>query len=141
MANIIVVPRMLVELPGRKGIGKLESTADGRCAVTIFHSILHIETIALAPLSIGRAYLSRQTRVYVRIGDRFRVGRVTNYLMQENGLVDYEVRFPNGKQSDFCEVEIFVRPWDAPEDPAEILAAGGAESQFLHDRAERSPRA
>jgi ATP-dependent helicase HepA len=27
-----------------------------------------------------------------------------------------------------------VRPWNAPDDPAEILAAGGAESQFLYDR-------
>ena len=129
-----------VELPGRKGLGKLESAADGRCAVTVFHSILRIETIGLAPDDIRRAYLSPQTRVYVRHGDRFRVGRVTNYLIHDNGLVDYEVRFPNGKQSDFGEVDLFVRPWDAPEDPAEILAAGGAESQFLHDRRQSAIR-
>ncbi|WP_287226402.1 SNF2-related protein [Mesorhizobium sp.] len=42
--------------------------------------------------------------------------------------------FPNGKRQDFSEIDLFVRPWNAPEDPAEILAAGGAESQFLHDR-------
>jgi ATP-dependent helicase HepA len=60
--------------------------------------------------------------------------------VHENGLVDYEIRFPNGKQSDFSEVDLFVRPWDAPEDPAEILAAGGAESQFLHDRRQSAIR-
>jgi ATP-dependent helicase HepA len=131
---------MLVELPRRKGIGKLESAADGRCTVSVFHSILRAETIELSSADIARAYLSPQTRVYVRHDECFRVGRVTNYLMRENGLVDYEVRFPNGKQSDFSEVDLFVRPWDAPEDPAEILAAGGAESQFLHDRRESAIR-
>ena len=129
-----------VELPRRKGLGKLESAADGRCAVTVFHSILRIETISLAPEDIRRAYLSPQTRVYVRHGDGFRVGRVTNYFIHDNGLVDYEVRFPNSKQSDLSEVDLFVRPWDAPEDPAEILAGGGAESQFLHDRRQSAIR-
>ena len=99
-----------------------------------FIPYLETETIDLALSDIGRAYLSPQTRVYVRHDDRFRVGRVTNYQVHENGLVDYEIRFPNGKQSDFSEIDLFVRPWNAPEDPAEILAAGGAESQFLHDR-------
>lgn len=131
---------MLVELPGRKGIGKLESAAGGRCVVAVFHSILRTDTIGLDLSDIGRAYLSPQTRVYARQGDRFCVGRVTNYLMKENGLVDYEVRFPNGRQSDFSEVDLFVRPWGAPEDPAEILGAGGAESQFLHDRRQSAIR-
>ncbi|HPB23860.1 MAG TPA: hypothetical protein PLL48_16215, partial [Novosphingobium sp.] len=31
-------------------------------------------------------------------------------------------------------IDLFVRPWNAPEDPAEMLAAGAAESQYLHDR-------
>lgn len=63
-----------------------------------------------------------------------RVGRISDYLQHENGLITYEVRFPNGKQKDFSEVDLFVRPWNAPEDPAEMLAAGAAESQYLHDR-------
>ena len=62
------------------------------------------------------------------------MGRVTNYLIRNNGLVEYEVRFPNGRQADFRETRLFVRAWNAPEDPAEVLAAGGAESQYLHDR-------
>lgn len=125
---------MFVALPRRKGVGKLESVANGRCSVSIFHSILRSEIVDLPIDEISRAYLSPQTRVYVRDGEHFRIGRVTSYLRKANGLIDYEVRFPNHRQNDVSELDLFVRPWNAPEDPAEILASGGAESQFLHDR-------
>ncbi len=125
---------MLVELPGQKGVGKLHSAAEGRCVVSIFHSIQRSEDIECEVGAVVRAYLSPQTRAYVLDDERMRVGRISDYLQQENGLVTYEVRFPNGKQKDFSEIDLFVRPWNAPEDPAEMLAAGGAESQYLHDR-------
>src|SRR5690242_1337575 len=127
---------MFVELPGRKGLGKLESVVDRNCTITVFHSILRTETVNLDFDEVSRGYLSRQTRVYVRDSNRFRVGRVTDYLKHDNGLLDYEVRFPNGNRKDISELNLFVRPWGAPEDPAEVLAAGGAESQYLHDRRE-----
>jgi len=125
---------MFVGLPGHKGIGKLEAAADGRCTISVFHSIRRTQTIECPTSEVERAYLSPQTRAYVRDDDRMRVGRVTHYLQQDNGLVTYEVRFPNGKERDVSELNLFVRPWQAPEDPAEILAAGGAETQYLHDR-------
>lgn len=125
---------MLVELPGQKGVGKLQSAADGRCVISIFHSIQRSEDIECEVGAVARAYLSPQTRAYVLDDDRMRVGRISDYLQQENGLVTYEVRFPNGKQKDFSEIDLFVRPWNAPEDPAEMLAAGATESQYLHDR-------
>jgi ATP-dependent helicase HepA len=90
--------------------------------------------LQLPVAAISRAYLSPQTRVYVRDEERFRVGRVADFLVGENGLVDYEVRFPNGKRADFSELSLHLRPWSAPDDPAEILASGGAETQYLHDR-------
>lgn len=125
---------MLVALPGGRGIGKLCAGADGRCTVEVFHSAVRQDLYEFASDELERSYLSPQTRVYVKRGDRFRVGRVTNYLRHDSGLVDYEVRFPNGQQSDFSETELYVRPWNAPDDPAEVLAEGGAESQFLHSR-------
>ena len=125
---------MFVGLPGHKGIGKLETAVDGRCAISVFFSITSTETIECSANDIERAFLSPQTRAYAWVDDRMRVGRVTDYLQQANGLVSYEVRFPNGKTRDVSELDLFVRPWNLPEDPAEILAAGGAESQFLHDR-------
>lgn len=125
---------MFVELPGLKGVGKLEAVADGNCSVSVFQSFSRFETIEFAESAIRRAYLSPQTRVYVLDEECMRVGRIRDYLRNENGLITYEVRFPNGKQQDFSEIDLFVRPWNAPEDPAEMLAAGGAESQYLHDR-------
>lgn len=125
---------MLVELPGHMGVGKLDAVADGRCTVTVFYSILRSATTEMSLDDLARAYLSPQTRVYVRDEERFRVGRVTNYLPKDNGLIDYEIRFPNNQKRDISELDLYVRPWNAPEDPAEILAGGGAESQFLHDR-------
>ena len=125
---------MLVELPGRKGIGKLLSTNNGRCVVSIFYSILSSVEIACDTNGVARAFLSRQTRAYVFDDERMRVGRIIDYFQQANGLITYEVRFPNGKQSDFSEIDLFVRPWNVPEDPAEMLAARCGESQYLHDR-------
>jgi ATP-dependent helicase HepA len=125
---------MIVALPGGRGVGKLRSANNNRCTVEIFYSIVHQDFCEFEASELERAYLSPQTRVYVRDGERFKVGRVTHYLRHDSGLVDYEVRFPNGRQADFSETDLFVRPWNAPGDPAEVLGAGGAESQFLHSR-------
>lgn len=125
---------MLVELPGRSGIGKLVSESGGNCVISVFRSITRSERLTVPLVDLKRGYLSRQTRVYVRKGESFRLGRVTRYFRRDDGLIDYEIRFPNGSIADLSEVELHVRPWNAPDDPAEVLAAGGAESQFLHDR-------
>ena len=102
--------------------------------VSVFNSAIRTEAVVIRSADLARAYLSSQTRVYVRVGDRFRIGRVANYQISDNGLVDYEIRFPNGKRADISEVHLYVRPWSAPDDPADVIACGGAESQFLHDR-------
>lgn len=125
---------MLVSLPQKRGVGKLEAVVGGTCSVAVFRSIIRSEIVQFPVAALSRAYLSPQTRVYVRDDERFRVGRVTDFLIGQNGLVDYEVRFPNGRRADFSELSLFIRPWSAPDDPAEVLARGGAESQFLHDR-------
>jgi len=138
--NVVLFKGMLVELPGQKGIGKLQSAGDGRCVISIFHSIQRSEDIECEITALARAFLSPQTRAYVLDEDRMQVGRINNYLQQENGLITYEVRFPNGKVRDFNEIDLFVRPWNAPEDPAEMIAVGGAESQFLHDRRQAALR-
>ncbi|SOY40285.1 Type III restriction enzyme, res subunit [Cupriavidus phytorum] len=125
---------MLVFLPDGKGIGKLQGVSGDTCSVSVFRSIVRSDVVRMPVSTVSRAYLSPQTRVYVRDEGRFRVGRIADFLIGERGLVDYEVRFPNGKRADFSELCLYMRPWSAPDDPAEILASGGAESQYLHDR-------
>ena len=125
---------VLVELPKQRGVGKLLSATNGRCIVSIFYSMHRSNEIECDVGDVAHAFLSPQTRAYVMDDERMRVGRISDYFLHENGLVTYELSFPNGKQKDISEIDLFVRPWNAPEDPAEMLAAGAAESQFLHDR-------
>lgn len=125
---------MLVNLPDGSGVGKLQAVQGEMCSVAVFRSIIRSETVQLPVAAISRAYLSPQTRVYIRDETRFRVGRVVDFLIGDDGLVEYEVRFPNGKRAEFSELALHLRPWSAPEDPAEVLVNGGAETQFLHDR-------
>ena len=126
---------MLVGLPKGGGIGKLESASDGRCLVSIFFSLIRREIIELDVAELTRGYLSPQTRAYVFDCEQMRVGRVINYLPLDGGLVTYEVRFPNGKQGDFSEIDLFVRDLGTPpRDPCRNARSGAAESQFLHDR-------
>jgi ATP-dependent helicase HepA len=124
---------MLLALPEGRGVGKLEGMNGDVCDVSVFYSIVRSETVSYPVKSLARAYLSPQTRVYALDGDRYRAGRVSDFLTGNHGLITYEVRFPNGKIKDFSETDLFLRPWNAPDDPAEVLAGGGAESQFLHD--------
>ena len=132
---------MLVSLPDGSGVGKLQSVENKQGLVSIFYSIVRSENVRLPLAKLGRAYLSPQTRVYVSLDDRFKVGRVVDYWGRNDaGLIEYEIRFPNGNIAKLCESEIFLRPWRTPDDPSEVLANGGAESQFLHDRRQAALR-
>lgn len=130
----MLIPGMFIELPHGRGLAKLESVSGSGSTVTIFRSIRNVETLDLEVAKLRRGYLSPQTRVYVRDRKQTRVGRVIGFFQRENGLIDYEIRFPNGKVEDLSEHSLQVRPWNAPEDPAEMLAIGASETQFLHDR-------
>lgn len=140
-SNAALVPGVLVKLPGDRGVGKVVSTDGENYTLSVFYSIVRSTNIQLPSAQVRRAYLSPQTRVYVRLADRYRIGRIVNYMLQDGGVVEYEVRFPNGKQADVSERDLYVRPWAAPEDPANVLAAGGAESQYLFDRREAATSA
>lgn len=129
----MLIKGMLLALPEGRGVGKLEAVDGDVCDVSVFYSIVRTETVSYPIKLLSRAYLSPQTRVYVLDNGGYRVGRVSDFLTGNDGLVTYELRFPNGVVKDFNEAHLFLRPWSAPDDPAEVLAAGGGESQFLHD--------
>ncbi len=124
-----------VLLPDGSGIGRLDSVSDQEAIVTLFHSFIELEEVRLPATRLVRAFLCPGTRVYLISEDGIpKIGRVINYDISENGYVDYEVQFPNRRIEYFPEIDLRVRCWRARGNPADILAAGIGEAQFLHDR-------
>lgn len=118
----------------RYGIGKLVAVNGSQGRVSFFHSITENEERPYPLASLGRAHLSPQTRVYVHDETgRWRVGRVL-WHFDETSQVWYEVRFPNKHQAKFPETMLQVRCLQPKVDPTEVLAYGGIETQFFHDR-------
>ena len=124
----------LVELPYKRGIGKVVDRQGEFFNVSVFLSIGQETLFQVQDSDLIRAFLAPQTRAYVQHNDKMSVGRVVGWGQEPDGSIDYELRFPNGWTAEVSETEIYVRPWFVAADPAETLAAGGAESQFLHDR-------
>ncbi len=125
---------MFVELPDRRGFGKVLKAHDDSCEVRLFHSIDHSEVVQYDPAAVERAFLSPQTRVYVRTREGWRFGRVQGFDPATAPWITYTVRFPNNVVGDFDEQALEVRVFDPHADPSEVLAHGGGETQFLHDR-------
>jgi ATP-dependent helicase HepA len=79
--------------------------------------------------------LPRETRVFVQLSStQWRVGRVLGSLRHSDGSFEYDVKFPNDQRADIPETLLHVRCLDTFADPAGILAAGCAETQFFADR-------
>src|SRR3974390_1360847 len=79
--------------------------------------------------------LPAQTRVFLQTNlGNWRVGRVKDKVQASDGAFVYELKFPNVEEADIHEDKIFVRCLDGFADPAEILAARCAETQFYADR-------
>ena len=124
----------LVELPDQKGIGKVVERRGENFEVSIFGAVGQDATVEVPESKLRRAFLAPQTRAYVQFDERTFVGRVIGWAQEPDHSIDYELQFPNGRKAELSETEIQVRPWFTWADPAETLAAGAAESQFLHDR-------
>lgn len=116
------------------GIGQATKVAEGRCTIRFFKSVGSTFDLDYDTKRVRRAYLPPQTRVY--LPDEFgvwSVGRILQYWF-EDGEISYDVRFPNQKELRVPEYILSVRCSLPVDDPTGILAAGGMESQFLHDR-------
>ncbi len=113
---------------------KLLQIEDGIAEVEFFHSVVE-RVIQRFPVDrILRLELQKQTRVFVEEQPgHWRVGRVTSHLNDDVTATIYNVRFANRKSRDIPETELYVRCLDKFADPAENLAAGCAETQFLAD--------
>lgn len=125
---------MLVTLPGRRGVGTLLAAGGDRCQVSLFHSITKSVVDDFAPDALSRALAGPETRVYVQESNIWKVGRIRGYDTTGLPWVEYQVRFPNGAMADVREDRLRVRVFEPHADPAEVLACGGGETQYLHDR-------
>ena len=116
------------------GIGQITSIKDDLCTVKFFKSVSDEFEIVYVTSELRSAYLSPQTRAYHRDEDGiWSIGRIIDYALAGREL-SYDVRFPNGRERRISEGDIRVRCLQPVDDPAAVLAAGGMESQFLHDR-------
>ena len=123
-----------VYVPEDRHIGKVVGINKHKVEVSFFHSMAHRDVAQFKIDDCDRAYLQPQMRVFAKLPDgRWRPGRVRNYFIQDDKSIDYEVQFPNKEVLDINERELEVRCLRPIADPAEVLALGGAETQFFHD--------
>jgi ATP-dependent helicase HepA len=123
-----------IYVPDDRHIGKVVRLNQKNVEVSFFHSIAHRDKDVFKIDDCDRAYLQPQMRVFAKLPDgRWRPGRVKNYISQEDKSVDYEIQFPNHEYHDINERDLEVRCLRPIADPAEVLALGGAETQFFHD--------
>jgi len=77
--------------------------------------------------------LLTQTRAYIEVAGRWRVGRIRmSHLRLDKGY-DYDIEFPNQRRGRFPEEEVYCRCWAPHDDPTQTLASGGGETQFFHE--------
>lgn len=121
-------------------IGKVTALNKGRSTVRLTFSLSSSDEREYDRSQLERAYLSPHTRVYVSNGaltddmESLLIGRVINYSVSQERPLEYLVRFPNQNDHWIAEADLEVRCMLPKLDPTDVLASGGIESQFLHDR-------
>ncbi|MBW4091560.1 MAG: DEAD/DEAH box helicase, partial [Proteobacteria bacterium] len=125
---------MLVTLPGRRGVGTVLNSHPDWSEIEVFHSIERSDVENFPTDTLQRALAGPETRIYVKSGETWRVGRIKNYDTATLPWIEYLVRFPNGIVGDVPESQMRVRVFEPHADPSDVLASGGGETQFLHDR-------
>jgi ATP-dependent helicase HepA len=124
-----------VQVEDARRFGKLVGTILDRAEVEFFQSIHESDTEVFEAAAVQRAFLYPETRVYFRThhDERWAMGRVRRYSIEDDGSITYEVRSPNGVNRDLSERDLRVRSYAVAGDPAEVLSLGAAESQIWHD--------
>ncbi|MFO1434136.1 MAG: protein DpdE [Candidatus Competibacteraceae bacterium] len=120
---------MLVYTTDEWGIGSAVARTGDDIVVRFFHSIARQTERTYAVHQLKRPWLTPQTRVYFQHQERWYVGRVIGRDERE-----YEVQLPNHHAIYLNEDDFEVRCLQPLDDPTEVLAIGGSESQYLHDR-------
>jgi len=124
-----------VKSPDGLGFGKVQRVDGNTTVVSFFQSIDRSIQRCYPTRDLSHAYLSAQTRVYSRLpdSDRWWIGRVIDRVVS-TGELTYEIRLPNQRTIDMAESNLETRCLLPVDDPTDVLACGGIESQFVHDR-------
>lgn len=119
--------------------GKIVGLHGGGYDVEHFLSVAARQMGRYRKSDLVHARLPKQTRVFYRTPTgNWRVGRVRDVIQEDDKYFRYDVRFPNGVDLDLHERDLHVRSLDEFADPADILAAGCAETQYFADRRRRA---
>jgi ATP-dependent helicase HepA len=117
------------------GVGKLISVNEKVGKVSFFHSITQRDEKDYSLDKLTRDYLHPHTRVYVQIEENhWKTGRIIDWEIQDDKTIKYQVQFPNKHFEYYSEGDLEVRCLEPITEPAEVLAFGGIETQFFHDR-------
>ncbi len=128
--RLVVLPQHPLRFAKLLGFGP-----DGFGVLEFFRSVADRERVTVPRGDFTRLELPRETRVFVQLSaTQWRVGRVIGSLRHSDGSFEYDVKFPNDQRVDIPETRLHVRCLDTFADPAGILAAGCAETQFFADR-------
>ena len=134
-AALSLAPGRFVAVAGdARSVGLLHSVRGDHGEVEFFYSATRSERQLIPVRKLERTFLSPQTRVYFQLTDeRWRMGRVRNFLLEDAGSVIYEVRLPNRQDIDVPERALRVRALAGAWDPGEVLALGASETQRWFD--------
>lgn len=126
-----------VTFKGAPGIGRVASVDDSTVTVEFFESVAEpsVGAVTLPASTLRRVPLPRQTRVFFRDGNgTWLAARVIADTADAQGRLFYYVRLPNSDQDVRVPGDrLFVR-WDKPpQDPLQILLAGGNETPRFRD--------
>lgn len=120
---------------------KVRSIGNPGIEVEFFLSVAKREARFVGVDEFSHTVLPRQTRVFMEVTEgHWRVGRVMDAIQKSDGFFIYDVKFPNSHSQDVHEDKLFVRCLDIFADPADILTAGCAETQFYADRRRKALR-
>ena len=125
-------------LDSRAGPAKVVALEGNRYKIEYFISPWNRKQIVVSLNSAFKPFrLYVQTRVYVEVSGRWKIGRVVLAHDVDDGGYEYDVQFPNNQYQRYSERDLNCRCWLAHDDPTSALALGGVETQYWHEHRQR----